>query len=101
MSDFEGSVLEVLHSLAPGEVVTYGEVAAQAGFPGAARAVGTILRTCDEDVPWWRVVGAGGQIRTPPVERQAELLRREGVLVLGGKVSALRNRRAADRVQEA
>jgi methylated-DNA-protein-cysteine methyltransferase-like protein len=73
-------------------VVTYGEVAAQAGYPGAARAVGTVLRTCDGEVPWWRVVGAGGQIRTPSIEHQADLLRAEGVLVIAGKVATIRNR---------
>jgi len=86
---FEDAVLDVIKSLDPGEVVTYGEVAAQAGFPGAARAVGTILRTCDVDVPWWRVVGAGGHIRTPGPERQADLLRAEGVLVVAGKVAVV------------
>jgi alkylated DNA nucleotide flippase Atl1 len=54
--------------------------------------VGTILRTSDLDLPWWRVVGAGGLIRTPQPERQAELLAREGILVVGGKVVGVRNR---------
>jgi len=89
---FEDAVLEVITSLERGEVVTYGEVADQAGFPGAARAVGTVLRTCDGDVPWWRVVGSGGLIRTPRKERQADLLRSEGVLVMDGKVVGARNR---------
>jgi methylated-DNA-protein-cysteine methyltransferase-like protein len=89
---FEDAVLQVIRSLEPGEVVTYGEVADQAGFPGAARAVGTVLRNCDGEVPWWRVVGAGGSIRTPPRVRQAELLEREGVLLVAGKVTAVRNR---------
>jgi methylated-DNA-protein-cysteine methyltransferase related protein len=89
---FEDAVLEVITSLGRGEVVTYGEVADQAGFPGAARAVGTVLRTCDGEVPWWRVVGAGGVIRTPGKERQADLLRSEGILVLEGKVVGARNR---------
>lgn len=92
MTDFEDAVLEVITSLVRGEVVTYGEVADQAGFPGAARAVGTVLRTCDGDVPWWRVVGAGGVIRTPGKERQADLLRSEGFLVVEGKVVGGRNR---------
>ncbi|MGH8947853.1 MAG: MGMT family protein [Acidimicrobiia bacterium] len=92
MTLFEDAVLEVITSLERGEVVTYGEVADQAGFPGAARAVGTVLRTCDGDVPWWRVVGAGGVIRTPGKERQANLLRSEGILVRGGKVVGTRNR---------
>lgn len=92
MTLFEDTVLGVISSLGPGEVVTYGEIADQAGFPGAARAVGSVLRNCDDGVPWWRVVGSGGQIRTPPRVRQAELLRREGVLVVGGKVTAVGNR---------
>jgi methylated-DNA-protein-cysteine methyltransferase-like protein len=57
VTDFEDAVLEVINSLDRGEIVTYGEVADQAGFPGAARAVGSVLRTCDGTVPWWRVVG--------------------------------------------
>jgi methylated-DNA-protein-cysteine methyltransferase-like protein len=89
---FEDAVLEVITSLEQGEVVTYGEVADQAGFPGAARAVGTVLRNCDGDVPWWRVVGAGGLIRTPSKERQADLLKSEGILVMDGKVVGTRNR---------
>lgn len=92
MTVFEDAVLAVIRSLETGEVVSYGEVADQAGFPGAARAVGTVLRNCDGDVPWWRVVGAGGLIRTPGKERQADLLKAEGILVVGGKVVGVRNR---------
>ncbi len=85
--DFETAVLAVLTSLRPGEVVTYGEVAEQAGHPGAARAVGTLLRVTTEDVPWWRVVGAGGVLRSPSPSRQADLLRSEGVDVRDGRVA--------------
>jgi methylated-DNA-protein-cysteine methyltransferase related protein len=79
-------VIEVIRRLEPGDVVTYGDVASEAGFPGAARAVGTLLRTSGADLPWWRVVGAGGQIRTPDPERQTRLLNDEGVMVTGGRV---------------
>lgn len=75
----------MISSLQPGEVVTYGEVAAEAGFPGAARAVGSLLRS-SEGLPWWRVVGSGGRIRTPSPERQIRLLTDEGVLVVNGRV---------------
>ncbi|HJR92893.1 MAG TPA: MGMT family protein [Acidimicrobiia bacterium] len=88
MADFEEAVLAVLESLGHGEVVTYGEVAEQAGFPGAARAVGSLLRRTGADVPWWRVVGAGGHIRSPEPHRQAELLRAEGVMVAGRRIVA-------------
>ncbi len=86
MTNFEDAVVEVLRRLESGDVVTYGEVAAEAGYPGAARAVGTILRTSDADLPWWRVVGAGGHIRTPNPDRQVGLLTDEGVLVRDGRV---------------
>jgi methylated-DNA-protein-cysteine methyltransferase-like protein len=78
MTPFEESVLEVLRSLRPGEVVTYGEVAEMAGFPGRARAVGRILRLTEDEVPWWRVVGYGGRLISPNPAQQADLLRREG-----------------------
>lgn len=85
MTDFEDAVVAVIASLQPGDVVTYGEVAAEAGYPGAARAVGSVLRT-SQGLPWWRVVGAGGRIRTPNAERQIRLLTDEGVLVMNERV---------------
>lgn len=87
MTRFEDAVVEVLAGLEPGDVLTYGEVADEAGFPGAARAVGSLLRRSGADLPWWRVVGAGGYLRTPNPGRQAELLAAEGVLVLGSRVA--------------
>src|SRR4051794_20490620 len=36
-ASFERAVLAVLGRLGPGDLVTYGEVAEEAGFPGAAR----------------------------------------------------------------
>lgn len=92
MTSFEDAVLGVISSLERGEVVTYGEVADQAGHPGAARAVGTVLRNCDSAIPWWRVVGAGGVIRSPNRVRQAALLRAEGIAVRGGRVVTAGNR---------
>jgi methylated-DNA-protein-cysteine methyltransferase related protein len=44
LTDFEAAVLGVLTGLREGDVVTYGEVAAEAGRPGAHRAVGSFLR---------------------------------------------------------
>lgn len=86
MTDFEEAVIAVIANLEPGDVVTYGEVAAEAGYPGAARAVGTLLSTTDADLPWWRVVGSGGHLRSPNPARQARLLTDDGVLVVDGKV---------------
>ena len=85
-TDFDDAVARAVRSLRPGEVVTYGEVADQAGFPGAARAVGSFLRRATEELPWWRVVGAGGVLRAPNPDRQGDLLRGEGVEVDGHRL---------------
>ena len=84
---FTRSVVAVVNRLAPGEVVTYGEVAAQAGRPGAARAVGHILKR-SEGLPWWRVVAASGRLVPGSEQRHAELLRAEGVTVEGNRVKS-------------
>lgn len=89
MTDFEEAVTAVISSLEPGDVITYGEVAAEAGFPGAARAVGTLLSR-SEGLPWWRVVGTGGTLRTPVEAGQARLLADEGVLIVNGRVATYR-----------
>jgi methylated-DNA-protein-cysteine methyltransferase-like protein len=88
MPGFEQAVVRVLHSLRPGDVVTYGEVAAEAGFPGAARAVGRILATTDDDLPWWRVVTTTGRLVPGHEDDHARRLRAEGVVVAGGRVVA-------------
>jgi methylated-DNA-protein-cysteine methyltransferase-like protein len=85
--DFEAAVQEFVASLPPGAVATYGEVAAEAGFPGAARAVGNFLRR-STGLPWWRVVGAGGRLVPGDEGEQARRLRAEGVpFTAAGKVA--------------
>lgn len=61
---FAGQALKVVASIAYGETLTYGEVAAEAGSPGAARAVGNAMRAnvMAIVVPCHRVVHAGGGI---------------------------------------
>lgn len=85
MSDFATAVQAVVQKLEPGEVISYGEVAAEAGFPGAARAVGGVLRA-SEGLPWWRVVAANGRL-VPGLEvEHAERLIAEGIPVRDGRV---------------
>jgi methylated-DNA-protein-cysteine methyltransferase-like protein len=83
--DFTEAVIEVIQSLAPGEVAAYGEIATEAGFPGAARAVGNLLRTVP-GLPWWRVVNAAGRLAPGNEKEQAQRLRAEGVTVVNGRV---------------
>ena len=76
-----------------GRVSTYGAVARTAGLPGRARQAGFALRVAPEalNLPWHRVVGAGGRIvfpRSSPEHReQARRLRAEGILVQNGRVT--------------
>ena len=74
---FERAVHDVIASLQPGEVLSYGEVAIEAGYPNAARAVGVYLRN-SEGLPWWRVTGAGGRIISRCADDQARHLVEEG-----------------------
>ena len=80
MTEFAARVRAVVRALPRGDVVTYGEVAALAGKPGAARGVGAVLAgSGDEGLPWWRVVNASGRL-VPGHEREhAKRLRAEGV----------------------
>src|SRR5690606_33244191 len=78
VTEFERRVLAVIRDLQVGEVVSYSWVAREAGRPGAARAVGRILRDiADDGVPWWRVVRADGTVVAPDPARQRRLLQTE------------------------
>lgn len=83
---FTDAVYEVVRAIPPGVVLTYGEVAAEAGRPGAARAVGTAMAASDGDVPWWRVVAADGRLVPGYEGEHTRRLRAEGVELRNGKV---------------
>lgn len=79
------AVYAFVRAVPRGAVVTYGQVAALVeGVSLTARQVGGIMNVSPPDVPWQRVVGAGGHLpigkRSPGLKtRQQELLESEGV----------------------
>jgi methylated-DNA-[protein]-cysteine S-methyltransferase len=83
--DFGRTVLEELERVPFGEVTTYGALAAKAGKPRAARAVGTIMNRNPIPIvlPCHRVVGANGSLvgYAGGLERKQTLLRLEGALL--------------------
>jgi methylated-DNA-protein-cysteine methyltransferase related protein len=81
-------IIRVIRSLREGEVVTYGEIAADAGFAKMSRLVGRILATVDDDLPWWRVVNSTGRLVPGHEGEQIRLLKREGVTCAAGRVRA-------------
>ena len=82
-SGFHGSCARALRQVPRGEVVTYGELAALAGRPRAARAAGTFCARCDlaPFLPVHRVVSANGigSWGTLGVDYKRRLLELEGV----------------------
>jgi methylated-DNA-protein-cysteine methyltransferase-like protein len=82
---FRARVVAVIANLGVGEVVSYGDVAGQAGYAGAARGVGSVLAS-SEGLPWWRVVMSDGRLAPGKEREQSRRLRAEGVSVRDGRV---------------
>ena len=79
-------IIEIIRDIPVGKVSSYGRIAALAGNPCAARQVARILHTYGEkeNLPWWRIINAAGQIALKPgngFEEQCDLLEAEGVEV--------------------
>ncbi len=74
---FSCRVAEIVRSIPPGRVASYGAVAEALGSPAAARAVGRALAGLPDgaDVPWWRVVNWQGKITIPRAGHAAPLQR--------------------------
>ena len=70
ISPFAESVLEIVGAIPSGQVMTYGDVAAQLGSRGA-RVVGHVMARYGSDVAWWRVVRADG---LPPRDHEERAL---------------------------
>jgi len=88
-SDFQKRVVSAVRRIPPGRVATYGDVARAAGVPGAARAVGNIMRTSRvPGLPYHRVIAAGGRLGgyggNEALKRA--LLTAEGVRVSGTRI---------------
>ena len=84
--DINHRIWQVIALIPSGKVATYGEVARQAGMPGAARRVGMALRglPAETRIPWHRVINAQGRISLPEGSAsrytQRERLEAEGVV---------------------
>ena len=92
-SDALEAIWQVVCAIPRGRASTYGAVARAAGLPGRARLTGFALRVAPRELnlPWHRVVGAGGRIVFSSGSRehkeQAKRLRAEGVSVTAGRIA--------------
>jgi len=78
-------VRDLVASIPPGRVSTYGDIADAAGL-SSPRIVGWIMRTDSSDLPWHRVIPASGRPAPHLATRQLGELRAEGVLAVDGRV---------------
>lgn len=86
MEAFTLQVIEIIKSIPKGRVMTYGQIAAAAGSPRAARQVVRVLHSLSDKykLPWHRVVNSKGQIAIKDYEGhelQRMILLSEGVNV--------------------
>ena len=74
-----------IRAIPEGKVATYGQVAALAGSPRAARQVVWLLNSSwqTRELPWHRLIAAGGRIALTGTGAalQRKLLRKEGVVI--------------------
>ena len=86
-TEFSTKVIQMIKKIPRGKVATYGQIAALAGRPHAARGVSWILSSSSgaHKLPWHRVLNAKGEIAFPWTSRhftkQKNLLEAEGVEV--------------------
>lgn len=79
LDQFGDRVYWLAQQIPAGTVVSYGQLALYAGSAGAARAVGTLMRNSLQngiELPWHRVINAGGGISFKGDLARAELQRR-------------------------
>src|SRR6185369_4653454 len=85
---------ETIRSIPRGKVASYGQVAAAAGYPRYHRAVARFLKTMiPGELPWQRVLGAGGEIKLTgrAAAEQRLRLKMEGVIFVGKRVDLERH----------
>ncbi len=90
MANSYDRIYAIVQQIPYGQVATYGQVAALAGFDRGARLAGyALFRVAPEmDVPWHRVINAKGEVSTSPFrlgsdDLQRSLLEEEGVVFDG------------------
>jgi methylated-DNA-protein-cysteine methyltransferase-like protein len=90
LKDFQVQVWNIVRQIPPGKVAAYGQVAQMIPLPGdmdakaylafGPRWVGGAMAACPDDVPWWRVLNAKGEISLRPgAQEQRNRLEAEGV----------------------
>ena len=87
---FDKAIWKTVSRIASGRVMAYGEVARASGYPRHARMVSKAMSRSAEPLPWYRVVRSdltlAFEAGSKPYNKQRNLLAKEGVQIINGKV---------------
>ena len=88
---FRDDVYKLVADIPVGHVMSYGQIAALCGHPGAPRVVGQIAHFGPSDLPWQRVVNTSGGMATAfwpgGPDGQAQMLTNEGIEIKNNKLN--------------
>ena len=90
MTEFTDTVIAIIKNIPKGKVMTYGQIAANAGNPWGSRQVSRILHSMSNthELPWHRVINSKGEISLKGEGRmiQEEMLKSEGIEFTNNKI---------------
>ena len=84
MPSFKEKVYKIVSRIPKGKILTYKQVAALAGNPGASRAVGNILsKNYDPKIPCHRVIRTDGKMGgyNRGIKNKLSILKKEGAVI--------------------
>lgn len=90
VNDFTERALQVIQQIPEGKVMTYGQIAREAGNPRSARQVVRILHSMSRihKLPWHRVINSKGELSLQSDEQRL-LLELEGIEIKSGDTVSL------------
>ena len=90
---FDKAIWRMVSGIKSGRVMSYGQVARAAGFPRHARMVSKAMSRSTECLPWHRVIKSDRtlafEVGSEAYNKQKNLLEKEGVTFMAGKVFPL------------
>ena len=93
MKDFRQSVYNVVKKIPRGYVATYGQIAKLAGYPNAARAVGSAMHNNPDPIgmPCYKIVNSKGKLAKGynylnGIDTQKMFLEKDGIEVINYQV---------------
>lgn len=87
---FDKAIWKTVSSIKRGRVMSYGQVARIAGYPRHARMVSKAMSRSADSLPWYRVIKSDRtlafEVGSEAYNKQKELLEKEGVRFIAGRV---------------